>query len=105
MANQIVIESAYSQSLWEKVGGYRENVRGYEDWDMWLNMSLNGAVVAYLESVGLIYNAKDTGLFGNAKTRHDDLYANMIINNRDAFKGNLQAMKWATKYLAEPTKI
>ena len=105
LANQIVIASAYSKSLWEKVGGYRENVRGYEDWDMWLNMSLNGAVVAYLESVGLIYNAKDTGLFGNAKTRHDNLYANIIINNRDAFKGNLQAIKWATKYLAEPTKI
>ena len=97
--NVMVVASVYSKTLWEKVGGYRENVRGYEDWDMWLNMSMNGAIPAYLDAVGLIYNAKDSGLYYDALKRHDNLYANIILNNRMAYRGNLLAIKWAENYL------
>ena len=99
--NQIVVASVYAKTLWQKVGGYRENVRGYEDWDMWLNMSMNGAITAYFDGIGLVYNAKDTGLYHDAKKRHDNLYANIILNNRDAYQGNMPLVRWAERLISQ----
>ena len=73
---------------------------GYEDWDMWLNMSINGAVPAYLNDVGLIYNMKGNGLGNKARENHDILYANMILNNSRAFQNNSTLIKWASQQLA-----
>jgi len=101
VTNQIVVASVYAKTLWQKVEGYRENVRGYEDWDMWLNMSMNGAIVAYFDGIGLIYNAKDTGLYHDALKRHEKLYANIILNNRNAYQGNIQLVKWAENFVAQ----
>lgn len=97
-ANQIVIASVYSKILWEKTGGYKENVRGYEDWDLWLNMSINGAVPAYYNGVGLIYNAKDSGLFGDAKSKHDKLYSQLVLNNIFAYNHDRHLVRWARDF-------
>jgi len=99
-ANQIVIASLYSKILWEKTGGYKENVRGYEDWDLWLNMSIHGAIPAYFNGVGLIYNAKGTGLFGDAKSKHEKLYAQLILNNISAYNYDRQLVRWAREFQA-----
>lgn len=93
--NQIFIASFYTKTLWQEVGGYKTNVRGYEDWDMWLNMSLNGAIGAYYENVGLIYNAKQSGLYQQAKSNSEILYANLILNNRQAYNFDLDKVRWA----------
>ena len=39
--NQIDACAVYRKSVWEAVGGYDEKmpIMGYEDWDMWLNMT------------------------------------------------------------------
>jgi hypothetical protein len=97
-ANQIVIASLYSKNLWEKTGGYKENVRGYEDWDLWLNMSTEGAISAYFNGVGLIYNAKDSGLFGDAKSKHEILYSQLVLNNIDAYKHERHLVRWARDF-------
>jgi hypothetical protein len=97
-ANQIVIASVYSKLLWEKTGGYKENVRGYEDWDLWLNMSIHGAIPAYFKGVGLIYNAKDSGLFGDAKSKHENLYSQLILNNISAYNHDRQLFRWARDF-------
>jgi hypothetical protein len=97
-ANQIVIASLYSKNLWEKTGGYKQNVRGYEDWDLWLNMSTQGAISAYFNGVGLIYNAKDSGLFGDAKSKHETLYSQLVLNNIDAYKHERHLVRWARDF-------
>jgi glycosyltransferase involved in cell wall biosynthesis len=99
--NQIFVASVYAKTLWQKVEGYRENVRGYEDWDMWLSMSMNGAIVAYFDGIGLIYNAKDTGLYHDALKRHEKLYANIILNNRNAYQGNIELVRWAENFVRQ----
>ena len=101
ISNQILVASVYAKVLWQKVGGYRENVRGYEDWDLWLNMSLNGAIVGHFDGIGLIYNGKDSGLYHTAKKKHDKLYAQIILNNRRAYQGNIPLVTWATSILSQ----
>jgi len=97
-ANQIVIASLYSKNLWEKTGGYKENIRGYEDWDLWLNMSMRGAISAHYNGIGLIYNAKDSGLFSDAKSKHDMLYSQLVLNNIDAYKHERHLVRWAMDF-------
>ena len=43
IGNYIDACAVYRRSVWEALGGYDEKmpVMGMEDWDFWLNMSLN----------------------------------------------------------------
>lgn len=36
--NQIFVTSMYPKWAWEKVGGYDEEMRAFEDWDFWIRM-------------------------------------------------------------------
>ena len=83
--NQLCYASIYSKELWLKVGGYRENVKGYEDWDFWLACSLLKPNVKYVNKVGLIYNAKVDGLYSVALDNHKKLYQKIIDNNPSAY--------------------
>ena len=67
---------------------------------MWLNMSINGAIPAYYQGFGLIYNAKDTGVYQEAKVQHDKLYSQLVLNNPDAFLHQWEIVKWAREYAA-----
>ena len=40
--NYLLCVTAFRREIWEQVGGYRTNVRGYEDWDFWLAASALG---------------------------------------------------------------
>jgi hypothetical protein len=88
--NQIVISSAFTRFMWEEAGGYSTNVVGYEDWDLWVRLAYLGATARKYEGVGLIYYAKDDGLYGSAKKNHSLLYKNILINNHGALRLSAQ---------------
>jgi glycosyltransferase involved in cell wall biosynthesis/predicted O-linked N-acetylglucosamine transferase (SPINDLY family) len=83
--NQIVYCSVYRRSLWEKIGGYRDNVRGYEDWDFWIATCLLGARAAYVQTLGLLYNEKDGGVYSQTVAHHETRYARVMLNNPAAY--------------------
>lgn len=72
-ATQLVYCCIYRRAIWEKVGGYRDNVRGYEDWDFWLAAAMTGAKAVYVPCVGLLYNEK-AGRHYSETVAHHDLY-------------------------------
>jgi len=37
--NLLACTSMYKRQHWEEIGGYNENVPGYEDWEFWVNMA------------------------------------------------------------------
>jgi hypothetical protein len=83
--NQLCYCSIFKKELWNEVGGYRDNVRGYEDWDFWLACSLLLPNVRRVNKVGLIYNVKEGGLGEDAVSKHDKLYPYIVLNNKAAF--------------------
>lgn len=83
--NQLVYCCVYRRKIWEKVGGYRDNVRGYEDWDFWIAASLTGATAAYIPSVGLLYNEKDSGVYSQTVAHHQARFAQVTLNNPTAY--------------------
>ena len=90
-ANQLVYCCVYRRAIWEKIGGYRDNVRGYEDWDFWLAASLAGARAAYVPCVGLLYNDKNSGVYSQTVAHHQTRTAQVMLNNPTGYSaGQLQ---------------
>jgi len=84
-ANQLVYCCVYRRKIWERVGGYRDNVRGYEDWDFWLAACLLGATAAYIPCVGLLYNDKNSGVYSQTVAHHQTRTAQVMVNNPAAY--------------------
>jgi glycosyltransferase involved in cell wall biosynthesis len=80
-ANHISYCALYRREVWERVGGYRENVKGVEDWDFWIAA---GALGFYGKRIPLPlfkYRRHDTGLFQEALKDFGRKQAQIIINN------------------------
>ena len=83
--NQLAYCSMYRRKVWEALGGYRTNIRGYEDWDFWLAASLAGFVGKRIPKAHFIYRAKDSGVFSQAVVQDRFLKAQLCLNNPQAF--------------------
>lgn len=83
--NQFVYCCVYRRALWEKIGGYRDNVRGCEDWDFWVAIAVAGAKPGFIPCIGLIYNQKETGVFAETVAHHAARAAQIKLNNPGAF--------------------
>jgi glycosyltransferase involved in cell wall biosynthesis len=64
--NQIDACAVYRKSVWEAVGGYDEKmpIMGYEDWDMWLNMTFKQYKFHYVPEILFDYR-----VLGNSMLR------------------------------------
>lgn len=64
--NQIDACAVYRKSVWEAVGGYDEKmpIMGYEDWDMWLNMTFKHYRFHYIPEILFDYR-----VLGNSMLR------------------------------------
>ena len=64
--NQIDACAVYRRSVWEAVGGYDEKmpIMGYEDWDMWLNMTFKHYKFRYVTEILFDYR-----VLGNSMLR------------------------------------
>ncbi|MCS6243440.1 MAG: glycosyltransferase [Opitutus sp.] len=85
LGNQLVYCSLYKRELWCRIGGYRDNIRGYEDWDFWVAIALLEVKVVHLSRPGLLYNEKDTGVFSQTTGSHQQRVARLTLNNPGAF--------------------
>ncbi len=83
--NQLSYCSMYRREVWEALGGYRTNIRGYEDWDFWLAASLAGFVGKRIPKAHFIYRAKGSGVFSQAVVQDRFLKAQLCLNNPQAF--------------------
>lgn len=66
--NYIDACAGYRKSLWETLGGYDENmpIMGFEDWDLWLRMSTNGAQFKYVDEVFFDYRVRNNSMLSEA---------------------------------------
>lgn len=56
--NMLVATSLFRRSDWQRVGGYRESLRGWEDWDFWLSVLAEGGTVERLDEVVFYYRIR-----------------------------------------------
>jgi GT2 family glycosyltransferase/Flp pilus assembly protein TadD len=80
-ANHISYCALYRKEVWERVGGYRDNVKAVEDWDFWI---ASGALGYYGKRIPLPlfkYRRHNAGIFQDALKDFGRKHAQIIINN------------------------
>lgn len=70
-ANRINCCSLFKKEIWEKIGGYDEDMKlGYEDWDFWLRATQRGYKVKTIQEPLFFYRKHGTSMVTNAIKNH-----------------------------------
>jgi glycosyltransferase involved in cell wall biosynthesis len=77
--NEYPVTAMFRRSVLEEVGGWRTELRGYEDWDLWMTLAEHGARMEHLGHGRPIYRRRlhGTRMLTGARRRHVDLYRNL----------------------------
>jgi len=79
----IVNCSMFSKESFEKIGGYDENMRGWEDYDLWIRMAKNGYVGKRIPKPLFYYfhHEKDGTVSTEANKNQQELYNKIMKKN------------------------
>jgi glycosyltransferase involved in cell wall biosynthesis len=103
--NQIGSCSLFRKSMWERLGGYRTNVDGFDDWDFWLAAAAAGFRGHHL-AAPLCQHRRRPGSFLTRILRdYESLYARIILNHPAVYSASELAA--ATRFLStgEPAAL
>ena len=98
-ANRLPVASVYRREAWEAVGGYRTNVRGYEDWDFWIAISSHGWRGELAARATFLYRVHGEGVYASTSGSDPRLKAQIVMNRPALYTE--QAVVWAQGILAE----
>jgi len=75
--------AVYRKSIWEKVNGYDEHMlMGFEDWEFWLRVALQGARFHHLNEVTFDYRVRKKSMI--TETYHNyDIILNYMMNKKE----------------------
>lgn len=85
-SNQLVYCSVMRKEVFDAVGGFRDNVRGVEDWDFWIAAGARGFFAKRIPQAFLFYRQKNDGIYEKeVKCNIDKKFAQIILNNREIY--------------------
>lgn len=96
--NHLSYCALYRRRVWEDVGGYRDNVKGCEDWDFWVAACARGHYGYYIPEPLFLYRRHDTGLYQHALAHFDEKRAQIMQNNPTLYRP--EDLAWARAQLA-----
>lgn len=76
--NRMPVSSPFSKEIWRKVGGFREDLKGYEDWDLFIRMLKAGATISSVRKPLLNYRIHAGGRNVEAVKNHNELKKQII---------------------------
>jgi hypothetical protein len=88
----------FRRAAWEAAGGYNTNVRGYEDWDLWVGIATTGAIGRPVPNALWHYRKHGAGVYSESTDRDQQLKAQVVVNRPQPFS-NAQ-LAWAGGVLA-----
>lgn len=73
-ANRIISGSLYKKEIWDKLGGYDENMKeGYEDWDFWLRAVRAGYHITLVEEPLYWYRQREDSMVRETKKKDKEI--------------------------------
>ena len=102
--NYMPTATLFRREAWEAVGGYSTNVRGYEDWDLWLGCAAHGFPGRPARGARFRYRIHGPGLYADAQRRDPELKAQVVLNRPSLYGERVR--RWAQGVLAgEPAAL
>ncbi|MDE2020691.1 MAG: glycosyltransferase family 2 protein, partial [Patescibacteria group bacterium] len=84
--NQFSYCSMFKREIWEKVNGFKTNVRGAEDWSFWIEAAGLGYKAVGIDKPLFHYRRNKEGLFETDVVPHfDDKFRQIILNNPELY--------------------
>ncbi|MBV6485344.1 MAG: Hyaluronan synthase [Flavobacteriales bacterium] len=82
--NYIDACAVFRKSIWEKVNGYDENmpIMGYEDWDFWLRIALQGAKFYHIDEVTFDYRVRINSMIVETNKNYS-IILNYMLNKKE----------------------
>lgn len=71
--NQINCCALYKKKIWEDVGGYDENMTGYEDWAFWYVATKKGYTITVIREPLFLYRKHGHSMVNDAIAKHEEL--------------------------------
>jgi hypothetical protein len=96
--NHLPSATMFRRAGWEAAGGYSTNVRGYEDWDLWLGIAEAGYTGRPARGALWHYRKHGGGVYAEAKGGDQRLKANVVVNRAGLYGDGVVA--WARGVLA-----
>lgn len=111
LSNHLHCASLFNRDAFDKVGGYDENLKGYEDWELWISFFANGYSMHIIEEPIFKYRVRPNSKVGKSNrkrieileyiiSKHSDLYSDLcpklLLNleqrrlNLELFESNAQ---------------
>jgi len=95
LAGQFQVTSLFRKSDWEKVGGFKRNLRyGNEDHDFWLSIIERGGKVYQIPEILFFYRKLRTSMSSSTFTPRKETYNFLTIykNHRELYKSNVPTL-------------
>lgn len=105
-ANHLSYCALFRKEVWQKLGGYRTNVKGCEDWDFWIAAGVQGYFGRRIPKPIFKYRRHDTGVYQEVLRDFDKKFARIILNNCEVYeqKDIVVAAELLRQALAEQSK-
>ena len=102
--NCVPCTAMFRRAAWQAAGGYSTNVRGYEDWDLWLGIAEAGFTGRAVRGARWYYRRHDGGVYVEARGGDQQLKAQVVVNRCGVFGDGV--LNWARGVLAgEPEAL
>jgi hypothetical protein len=96
--NYLPSATMFRRAAWEAAGGYNTNVRGYEDWDLWLGIAEAGYTGRPARGALWYYRKHGGGVYNQSKDGDQRLKAQVVVNRSGLFGDGI--LEWARGVLA-----
>ena len=85
--NAICCCSVFRRDLWEKVGGFDENMKsGYEDWEFWIRILAKRKQVRTIPEVLFLYRKHGRSMIDETLEQHQDIVDYIKNKHRDLYR-------------------
>ncbi|NTU71291.1 MAG: glycosyltransferase family 2 protein [Coriobacteriia bacterium] len=85
--NAICCASMFRRDLWEKVGGFDENMKsGYEDWEFWIRILAKKKQVRTIPEVLFYYRKHGRSMVDDAVEQHWDIFEYITTKHRRLYR-------------------
>jgi glycosyltransferase involved in cell wall biosynthesis len=83
--NQLAYCCMYRKSVWAEIGGYRENVSGFDDWDFWIALASRKKRGMHVAKPLLKHRRHRASQLWSVSKNYETLFAKIIVNNREVY--------------------
>lgn len=90
VGSPIPTASCFRKSAWKQVGGYEPRIRGYEDWEFWINLIKNGWLVEIVPEALFNYFVRPGSKVNTSNKNADKILGVFFDKHREAFVDNLE---------------